>query len=77
MYNIITIIIIIINGSTSLFVGPWPLFQSVDSLEGGSARRKASTYTQDNTNWINTDTFIPRVEFEPTTPTFQRPKYMP
>jgi hypothetical protein len=34
------------------FVGPWPLFQFLDpihsrqvSLDGGSARRKASTYT--------------------------------
>jgi hypothetical protein len=39
------------------FVGPWPLFQFLDpmhirqdSLDGGSARRKASTYTQNNTN---------------------------
>jgi hypothetical protein len=39
------------------FVGPWPLFQFLnpkhswlDSLDGGSARRKAATYTQNNTN---------------------------
>jgi hypothetical protein len=39
------------------YVGPWPIFQfsnlihgQKDSLDGGSARRKASTYTQDNTN---------------------------
>jgi hypothetical protein len=39
------------------FVGPWPLFQFFDpiysrqdSLDGGSARRKVSTYTQNNTN---------------------------
>jgi hypothetical protein len=39
------------------FVGPWQLFQfldpmysSYDSLNGGSGRRKASTYTQNNTN---------------------------
>jgi hypothetical protein len=39
------------------FVDPWPLFQfrnpihsRYDSLDGGSARRKAATYTQNNTN---------------------------
>jgi hypothetical protein len=39
------------------FVGPWSLFQFLipihsryDSLGGGSARRKAATYTQDDTN---------------------------
>jgi hypothetical protein len=39
------------------FVGPWLLFQFLDpihsrqdSLDGGSARRKASTYTQNKTN---------------------------
>jgi hypothetical protein len=39
------------------FVGPWPLFQflspihsRLDSLDGGSDRRKAATYTQNNTN---------------------------
>jgi hypothetical protein len=39
------------------FVGSWPLFQFLDpihsrqdSLDGGSARREASTYTQNNTN---------------------------
>jgi hypothetical protein len=39
------------------FVGPWPLFQfldpthvRLDSLDGGSAPRKSSTYTQNNTN---------------------------
>jgi hypothetical protein len=37
--------------------GLWPIFQFLnpiyirkDSLDGGSARRKAATYTQDNTN---------------------------
>jgi hypothetical protein len=36
----------------SAFVGPWPLFQFItlihsryDSLDGGSAGRKAATYT--------------------------------
>jgi hypothetical protein len=44
------------------FVGPWPIshfhnpIQSrYDSLDGGSARRKAATYKQDSTNRINTD----------------------
>jgi hypothetical protein len=39
------------------FVEPWPLFQFLnpihsrqDSLDGGSARRKAATYIQNNTN---------------------------
>jgi hypothetical protein len=39
------------------FVGPWPLFQFLNpiysrqySLDGGSACRKAATYTQNNTN---------------------------
>jgi hypothetical protein len=39
------------------FVGPWPLFQFLDpthsrqdTLDGGSARRKAATYTDINTN---------------------------
>jgi hypothetical protein len=42
------------------FVRPWPLFQfrnpihsRYDSLDGGSARSKAATYTQNNTNRIN------------------------
>jgi hypothetical protein len=40
-----------------LFIGPWPLSQFLDpihslleSLDGGSVRRKAVTYTQNNTN---------------------------
>jgi hypothetical protein len=39
------------------FVGPWPLFSFLiilqsrqDHLGGGSARRKATTYTQDSIN---------------------------
>jgi hypothetical protein len=39
------------------FVGLWPVLQFLnlrdsgfDSLDGGSALRKAATYTQDNTN---------------------------
>lgn len=36
-------------------IGPWLLFQfpNQDSLGWGSARRKASAYTQDNTNTHN------------------------
>jgi hypothetical protein len=51
------IIIIIIIMAVQPFVGLWPLFQFLDrihsredSLDEGSARRKASTYTQNNTN---------------------------
>jgi peptide methionine sulfoxide reductase MsrA len=47
------------------FVGPWPLFQLLDpihtrkdSLDRGSAHRKASTYTQNNTNTERTHTDI-------------------
>jgi hypothetical protein len=46
--------IIIIIMALQPFVGPWPLFQFFDllhsrySLEEGSARRKASAYTQNN-----------------------------
>jgi hypothetical protein len=56
---------IIIIMTLQFFVGPWPLFQFLDlthsrydALERGSARRKACTYTQNNTNRIkahNTD----------------------
>jgi hypothetical protein len=52
--NIIIIIIII---TLQPFVGPSPLFQSLDptnsrwdSLDGGSASRKPATYTKNNTN---------------------------
>jgi hypothetical protein len=47
------------------FVGPWPVFQfynpiysQQDSLGGGSARRKAATYTHNSTNteYNNKDT---------------------
>jgi hypothetical protein len=53
-------LIIIIIMALQPFVGPWPLFQFLDPLHNrqdalyeGSARRKASTYTQNNTNRIN------------------------
>jgi hypothetical protein len=51
---------------------PWPLFQFLnpkhsrqDSLDGGSASRKAATYTQIS---------MPRVGLEPTIPAFERAK---
>jgi hypothetical protein len=52
------------------FVGPWPFLQfldrihsRLDSLDGGSVRRKAVTYTQ---------TPIPQMGFEPTIPALER-----
>jgi hypothetical protein len=50
----------------SPFLGPWPLFQFLDPihnqqgyLDGGSARRKAAAYTQNNTKHrINVHTDI-------------------
>jgi hypothetical protein len=61
------------------FVGPWPLFQFLDpihngqdTLDGGSARRKAATYTQ--TQNKRTQTSMPRVGFEPMIPAFERAK---
>jgi hypothetical protein len=57
--------------------GPWTLFQFLnpihsrqDSLEGGSARRKAATYIQNKRR----QTSMPRVEFEPTIPVLKRAK---
>jgi hypothetical protein len=41
-------------------------------LDGGSARRKAATLTQ--TQNKSTQTYTPRVRFEPTTPVFERAK---
>jgi hypothetical protein len=46
----------------------------LDSLDGGSARRKAATYTQNNTKIKRTQTSMPRVGFEPTNPVFERAK---
>jgi hypothetical protein len=43
-------------------------------LDRRSARRKASTYTQDNATQKNVDTSMPLVGFEPTIPVFVRPK---
>jgi len=49
------------------------LDSSQDSLNGGSARHKASTYTWDNAEkrWR---TSMPRMGFEPTIPVFERPR---
>jgi hypothetical protein len=40
-------------------------------LDGGSARSKVATYTQNNTNRINSHTFMPQVRFKPTIPVFE------
>jgi hypothetical protein len=47
------------------------LHSQQDSLDGGSARRKAATYTQDSTN---PQTSMPQVGLEPTTSVFERAK---
>jgi hypothetical protein len=54
---LIIIIVTIIFVALQPFVGPWLLYQFLDpvqsqynSLDGGWARRKAATETQDNTN---------------------------
>jgi hypothetical protein len=39
---------------------------------GGSARRKAATYTQSNTKNKRTERFMPRVGFEDTTTVIER-----
>jgi hypothetical protein len=56
MFDIIIIVIIMIM-DLQPFVWLWPFFQILDpihrrqdSLDGGSARRKAATYTENNTN---------------------------
>jgi hypothetical protein len=56
-------------------LGPGLFFRFV-ILDGGSARRKAATYTQDNTNTEQTHTQIsmPWVEFELMIPAFERAK---
>jgi hypothetical protein len=57
---------------------PWPLYRFLNSihsrqdpLDGRSARRKAATYIKNTTN---TQTFMPRVGFEPKIPVFVWPK---
>jgi hypothetical protein len=78
----IEIIIIIIIMALQPFVGPSPLFQFLDpihsgydSLDGGSARRKASTFTKNNqTQNKRTKTSMPRVGFKLTIPASERAK---
>jgi hypothetical protein len=60
-------------------LGPWPFFQFLnpirsrqDSLDGGSARRNAATYTQ--TQNKRTQTSKSRVRFELTILVFKRVK---
>jgi hypothetical protein len=49
--------------------------QSQDPMIGGTAPRKAATYTQNNTNTELTNTeSMPRVGFEPTIPVLDRAK---
>jgi hypothetical protein len=48
--------------------------QSVDSLEGWSARRKAASYTGQHKHKKRGQTSMPRVEFEPTIPVLERAK---
>jgi hypothetical protein len=72
------------HGSTALILGLsrffWflnPIHNRQDSLDRGSAHRKTSACTQDNTHThthTHTQTSIPRVEFEPTTLVFERTK---
>jgi hypothetical protein len=45
-----------------------PIHCRQDTLDGGSAHRKASTYTQDNTNTKYMQISVPRVRFEATIP---------
>jgi hypothetical protein len=59
------------------FVGSWPPFQfrnpihsQCDSLDGGSAHRKDATGQHKQNK--HTQTSMPRVVLEPTTPAFER-----
>jgi hypothetical protein len=56
-YSVSNLLSIYLSMALQPFFGPWPLFQFLnpihsrqDSLNGVSARRKAATYTQNNTN---------------------------
>jgi hypothetical protein len=52
-----------------------PIHSRYDSLDGGSARRKAATYTEQYKHRINAHkTSMPRVGFEPMIPAFGRAK---
>jgi hypothetical protein len=46
----------------------------LDSLDGGSARRKASTYTGQHNTEKYGNTSMPRAGFETTIPVFERSK---
>jgi hypothetical protein len=61
-------------GLGRFFQFPNPIHSRQDSLDEWSARRKAGTYTQGNTNTERTQTSMPRVGFEPTIPAFERAK---
>jgi hypothetical protein len=58
------------------FAVSWSYSRSVGLLGRGSARRKAATYTQNNTQTQNkrTQTYTPRVGFEPKILVFERAK---
>jgi hypothetical protein len=54
---VVVVVVVVVVVALQPFVGPWPLFQFLDpihsrynSLDEGSARRKAATYTQNNAN---------------------------
>jgi hypothetical protein len=75
------IIILIIFIIVELCVGPcqpYPFLDSIhcwqDSLEGGSAHRKTSTYIQDNRNRIYTQTSMSRMGFKLRIRVYERAK---
>jgi hypothetical protein len=53
------------------------MYRQWDSLDAGSARRKASNHIHDNINRINENTFMPPVEFEPMAPIIEQTKTVP
>jgi hypothetical protein len=64
------------------FVGPWPLFQFLNLYTVGRTSwtgdqpvaRPLPTHRTTQTQNKSTQTFMPRVEFEPTIPLFERTK---
>jgi hypothetical protein len=74
--NLIMTIYLSIYGSTTLswalaaFQFLNPIYSPWDSLDGRSARRKVTTYTQNKRK----QTSLPRVEFAPTIPVLERAK---
>jgi hypothetical protein len=48
----------------------------INSLDGGSAHRKATTYTGQHNTEKRGHTFMPRARFESTIPVFERVKTM-